>query len=202
MRRKTGPRPRRFGREAPWKRLRAYTRWDVMTAFRTAVLTFALAAATAAPAAAQPQAIAPGYWETTNQVLSPLRSTKTERRCIRPADVAKFMEGPGNHIYHCTYPTRVFRDGQIELKGSCKSRDGAPFPIAGSGTFTRESFHLDARASAPLGPVKIPVHAVTDARRLGAECPAEPEPAQSAPAQSAPSDAAGDASPSGNGEAH
>ncbi|MDB5447127.1 MAG: hypothetical protein JWQ97_2444 [Phenylobacterium sp.] len=159
-----------------------------MSPLRTAALTLVLAAATAAPAAAQPQTIAPGYWETTNQVLSPLHSTKTERRCIRPADVAKFMEGPGNHIYRCTYPTRVFRDGVIELKGSCKSRDGAPFPIAGSGSFTRESFHLEAQASAPLGPIKIPVRAVTDARRLAAECPAEPP-----PAEPAPSDAAGNA---------
>src|SRR5690242_10836200 len=51
-------------------------------------------AAAAGPAAAQPESIAPGYWETTNQVVTPMRSTKVERRCILPKDVAKFMEGP------------------------------------------------------------------------------------------------------------
>ena len=136
----------------------------------------ALMAAAPAPALAQPQTIAPGWWETTNRVLSPLSSSKTEQRCIRPADVAKFMEGPSNHIYRCTYPTKLFHDGRIRLKGSCKSRDGAPFPIEGQGTYSADSFHLDARAVASLGPLSLPVHAVTDAHRLGEACPAPPEP--------------------------
>jgi hypothetical protein len=139
-------------------------------------------------AAAQPETIAPGYWETTNQVLSPLHSTKTERRCIGPAEVAKFMEGPGNHIYRCTYPTKLFHDGHIVLKGSCKSRDGAPFPISGTGTYDRESFHLDARAEAPLGPISLPVHAVTDAHRIADACPAPSTTA--APSAEAPSEGA------------
>ena len=147
-----------------------------MAVMTRAAVALSLTLAAAGPAFAQPQTISPGYWETTNQVISPIHSSKTERRCIRPKDVAKFMEGPGNHIYHCTYPTRVFRDGSIELKGSCKSRDGAPFPIAGTGAYTPDNFHLEARAAAPFGPITLPVRAVTDARRLGADCPAPPAP--------------------------
>lgn len=134
-------------------------------------VALALAAASSAPAA-EPNAIAPGYWETTNKVLSPFRTTKVERRCIRPQDVAKFMNGPSNHIYTCTYPTRVVNQGSIHLKGSCASRDGKPLPISGEGTFTRDTFHMDAHVGAQLGPLQIPVHAVSDARRLSAECPA------------------------------
>jgi hypothetical protein len=137
-------------------------------------LAFALAAA-AGPAAAQPNAISPGYWETTNQVVSPMHSSKTERRCIRPKDVAKFMEGPSNHIYHCTYPTRVVGDGAIRLKGSCATREGKPLPISGQGTFTDDSFHMEAQVAAQFGPMTIPVHAITDAKRLGPDCPAETE---------------------------
>ena len=139
-------------------------------------------AALAGRAAAQPGAIAPGYWETTNQVVSPMRSTKVERRCIRPQDVAKFMEGPSNHIYHCTYPTLVVGAGTIRLKGSCSTRDGKPIPVSGEGTFSPDTFHMDAQVAAQFGPLTIPVHAVTDARRLGPDCPA-------------PTDAAGNASP-------
>jgi hypothetical protein len=135
-------------------------------------LILALAAG-AGPAAAQPGAISPGYWETTNQVISPMHSSKVERRCIQPKDVAKFMEGPSNHIYHCTYPTRVIGDGTIRLKGSCATRDGKPVPVSGQGTFTDDSFHMDAHVAAQFGPMTIPVHAVTDAKRLGAECPAQ-----------------------------
>jgi hypothetical protein len=139
-------------------------------------LASALTLALLAPvgrAAARPNAIAPGWWETTNQVISPLHSTKVERRCIRPQDVAKFMDGPQNHIYHCTYPTRVVGEGVIRLRGSCASRDGRPFPIAGEGTFSRDTFHVEARASYQFGPLTIPIHAMTDAHRLGADCPAE-----------------------------
>lgn len=135
-----------------------------------AVLTLPLAAP--ALAARQPNAIAPGYWETTNQVLSPIRSSKVERRCIRPEEVAKFMEGPSNHIYRCTYPTRVVSEGTIRLQGSCTTKKGPPVPVSGEGSFTRDTFHMEARVSAQLGPMTVPIRAVTDARRLGDECPA------------------------------
>ena len=137
----------------------------------------ALLALVAAPAAraAPPEAIAPGYWETTNQVLTPMRSTKVERRCIRPQDVARFMEGPGNHIYRCTYPTRVIANGTIRLEGTCSTKKGPALPVSGEGTFTRDTFHMEARVGAQLGPVTLPVRARTDARRLGPDCPAENE---------------------------
>ena len=147
----------------------------LMNSAKPAFALVLVLAAVAGPAAAQPSAIAPGYWETTNQVVSPMHSSKVERRCIRPKDVAKFMEGPSNHIYHCTYPTRVISDGVIRLKGSCATRDGKPLPVSGQGTFTDDTFHMEAQVAAQFGPMTIPVHAITDAKRLGADCPAETE---------------------------
>ena len=91
------------------------------------------ALAFAAPAVAQ-KAISPGYWETTSKVTSPFPTQKTEKRCIKPADVAKFMEGRINHIYTCTYPTKQVGDGKIKLAGSCATKDGAPVPIQGEET--------------------------------------------------------------------
>lgn len=155
---------------------------------RSPSLATALALALAAPVAfeggaawAQPNAISPGYWETDNQVVSPVRSSKVERRCIRPQDVAKFMNGPSNHIYHCTYPTRVIGPGTIRLKGTCAAKDGRPIPIWGDGTFTEDSFHMDAHVTVPFGPLNVPGHAVTDAHRLAAECPAATDTAATAP---------------------
>jgi hypothetical protein len=132
-----------------------------------------VAAAIAAPAAAQ-TSIKPGYWETTSRVTSPFPTSKTERRCIKPADVAKFMDGPSNHIYTCTYPTREVGHGKIRLAGSCKSRDGKPVPISGEGTFTSDSFKLNARIETQFGGLTVPVRASTEARRLGDDCPADP----------------------------
>src|ERR1700694_2705702 len=131
-----------------------------------------LAGLAAGPALAQ-SAITPGYWETTSKVTSPFPTHKTERRCIRPADVAKFMEGKVNHIYTCTYPTRAIGDGKIRLEGTCATRDGPPVPISSQGTFNSETLHIEARVSVLIGGLTVPVHAETDARRLADACPAE-----------------------------
>jgi hypothetical protein len=132
----------------------------------------ALASAAAGAARAQ-SAISPGYWETTSRVTSPFPTQKTERRCIRPQDVVKFMEGRINHIYTCTYPTKEIGDGRIRLQGSCATRDGPPVPISGSGSFTSGAMHIEARISPKIGGLTVPIHAETDARRLGDACPAE-----------------------------
>ena len=127
---------------------------------------------TAGPVAAQ-SGITPGYWETINQVISPFPTRKVEKRCIRPAEVAKFMQGPSNHIYTCTYPTRDVTGGKIHLVGSCKTRDGKPVPITSEGAYTGDTFRIDARIQTQIGGFTVPVHARTVARRLGDDCPTE-----------------------------
>ena len=118
--------------------------------------------------------VTPGYWETTNQVLSPFPTRKVEKRCIKPAEVAKFMQGPSNHIYTCTYPTRDIAGGRIRLVGSCKTRDGKPVPITGEGAYTGDTFRVDAKIQTQIGGFTLPIHARTTARRLGDDCPANP----------------------------
>jgi hypothetical protein len=135
------------------------------------MLPFA-AMAVAGPAAAQ-SAISPGFWETTSKVTSPFPTQKTERRCIKPADVAEFMEGKINHIYTCTYPTKEIHGGKIRLQGTCATRDGPAIPISGEGTFSSDAMHLEARITPQIGGLTIPVRASTDAKRLGDSCPAD-----------------------------
>ncbi len=106
-------------------------------------------------------------------MTSPFPTQKTERRCIKPSDVAKFMEGKINHIYTCTYPTKEIGGGKMRLEGTCATRDGPPVPISGSGVFTSETMHLEARVTPQIGGLTIPVRAVTDAKRLSETCPAE-----------------------------
>ncbi|HEV7386924.1 MAG TPA: DUF3617 family protein [Phenylobacterium sp.] len=137
------------------------------------MLPFGAAMAAAGPAAAQ-SAISPGYWETTSKVTSPFPANKTERRCIKPSDVAKFMEGKINHIYTCIYPTKEIGGGKIRLEGTCATRDGPAIPISGQGTFSNDTMHIDARVSVSLGGLTVPVRASTDAKRLADTCPADP----------------------------
>jgi hypothetical protein len=134
------------------------------------LLAVPLLLAIAGPAAAQ-KAISPGYWETTSKVTSPFPTQKTEKRCLKPADVAKFMEGKINHIYTCTYPTKEIGGGKIRLIGSCATKDGAAVPIQGEGTFTGDTMHIDARVSLLIGGLSVPVRASTDAHKLGETCP-------------------------------
>ena len=132
-----------------------------------------LAAAIAAPAGAAEPPIAPGYWETTSQVISPLPTKKTEKRCIREQDVDKFIGGAPNRHYTCTYPTREIAGGRIRLAGSCKTKNSDPVPVTGEGVYTRDSLRLDARVRAKVGGVTVPVHARTTGRRIGDTCPTE-----------------------------
>ena len=129
-----------------------------------------VALAVTGPAAAQ-SAIDPGYWESTNRVLSPIRSTKVEKRCITPADVDKFMSGPSNRHYACTYPTKVIQGGKIALKGSCVSKGGRKVAVEGAGAYTRSSFSLTADIATEWAGIPIAGKASTEARRIADACP-------------------------------
>ena len=140
-------------------------------------LLAAAAAALAGPAAAQ-STIAPGYWETTSRIISPIPTSKTERKCIRAEDIDKFIGGSPNRHYTCTYPTREVANGKIRLAGSCKTKNSAPVPITGEGVFTRDTLKLDARVRAKLGGLSVPIHARTEGKRIGDTCPDPAPPAK------------------------
>lgn len=131
--------------------------------------------ALAGPAGAAGSPIQPGYWESTNRLLSPIKQSKTERRCITPADVEKFLSGPSNRHYACTYPTKRFSGGQIVLKGTCVSKKGRKVAVQGSGSYTPTSFTLTAEIATEFLGLDITGKASTDARRIGDTCP-PPEP--------------------------
>lgn len=128
-------------------------------------------------------AIAPGYWETTNRMLSPIRTTKVENRCITQAEVAKFMMGPSNRHYACTYPTRVFEKGKIVLKGSCSSKKGRHVDVEGRGAYSPTSFKLNATVATDFAGIPISGRVSTEARRLSDTCPAPAQAQAQSPAQ-------------------
>lgn len=137
-----------------------------------AFLALGLMAAQATPVAAATTTIEPGYWESTNRLLSPIKQTKTERRCITPADVEKFLSGPSNRHYACTYPTRVFANGKIRLKGTCVSKKGRKVAVTGQGAYSPTSFNLTAEIATEFLGLDVAGKASTEARRIGDVCPA------------------------------
>lgn len=138
-----------------------------------------LAAAAAWPllvgAAAPP--IQTGYWESTNKLLSPIKQSKTEKRCITPADVDKFMAGPSNRHYACTYPTKLIANGKITLKGTCVSKKGRKLAVAGHGSYTPTSFNLQAEVATEFMGLDISGRASTEARKIADVCPPPASPA-------------------------
>ncbi len=126
----------------------------------------------AAPSTGAAPAIQPGYWESTNRLLSPIKQTSTEKRCITPADVDKFMAGPSNRHYTCTYPTKVIAGGKIQLKGTCVSKKGRKVRIQGSGVYTPTSFTLTAQVATEFLGLDIAGKASTEAQRISDTCPA------------------------------
>ncbi len=132
------------------------------------------------PAWAAP-AIQPGYWESTNRLLSPIKQKSTEKRCITPADVDKFMAGPSNRHYKCTYPTNVIANGTITLKGTCVSKKGQKVAVQGAGSYTPTSFTLTADVATEFLGLDIQGRASTEARRIADACPPpEPKPEEQA----------------------
>jgi hypothetical protein len=135
----------------------------------------------ASSAGAQPQGAAvspiePGYWESTNRLLSPIQQSKVERRCITPADVEKFLAGPSNRHYDCTYPDRRIANGVIHLSGSCVKRKGggAPIQVSGDGVYSRDSFSIDAVIATEFAGIPLSGRASTEARRIADTCPVTP----------------------------
>ena len=136
-----------------------------------AALAIAGSLVPASTAAAAASAITPGYWESTNKLISPIKQTSTEKRCITPADVDKFMAGPSNRHYTCTYPTRVIASGVIRLKGVCVSKSGQKVAVRGTGTYTPTSFTLTADIATVFLGLDILGRASTEAHRIGDVCP-------------------------------
>jgi hypothetical protein len=134
---------------------------------------FVLALAGLAGPAAAAESILPGYWESTNRLLSPIRTKEVEQRCITPEEVQKFMMGPSNRHYTCTYPVKSFANGKIRLQGTCVSKKGRKVAVSGDGVFTPTTFKLTATVATEFAGIPISGRASTEARRIGDVCPAE-----------------------------
>jgi hypothetical protein len=105
---------------------------------RVAAITLALLAAPAL-AGAQPYPINPGYWEVTTDWLGLV--TKTERYCVEPKAIPRFLAGPCNHIYHCTYPVQTFHDGKAHFEGEIRGRDEL-YHVHGGGTYSQTTMDM------------------------------------------------------------
>jgi hypothetical protein len=136
---------------------------------RFAVASLAALAA-ASGAAAQPYPINPGFWEVTTNWLGLV--SKTERYCVAPKDIHRFMSGPCNHIYHCDYPVERFENGRSSFEGTIRGNDES-YHVQGGGTYSPTSLVTRASINGHWHFVPIGGPITVTGRFVSADCPAD-----------------------------
>jgi hypothetical protein len=139
---------------------------------RFAALALALAPGLAlAPAGAHaqtPALISPGYWEATTDFLG--LSHKTERWCVEPKTVVKFMLGPCNHHYRCDYPVQRVGGGKAHFEGVIRN-SSERYNVHGDATYTADTLDLKMAGAGHWKLVPIAGFGAIQAHRLAPECP-------------------------------
>lgn len=134
------------------------------------VLTALLTLVPGAAALAQDAPIQTGYWESRNKMgIGPVTlSNKVERKCVREKDVEKFLDGPSNRHYACTYPVRQIAEGKVSMAGQCVHRKkGTKIDLKLNGTYTPTSFDMKARLKWGM----LVGTGTSTAQRIGDDCP-------------------------------
>ncbi len=110
--------------------------------------------------------INPGYWEV---VLHWLLVDRTERYCVEPQSIARFMAVPCNHIYHCSEPTEVFEGDKFRFE-EVVTGNHERFDVKGHGDYAPERLHVSARIQRHYKILPVVILGSLDGRYLG-DCP-------------------------------
>ena len=126
-----------------------------------------------APAAtgAQTYPVNPGYWEVKENWLGLI--SKTERVCVEPKNITKFLAAPCNHIYHCNYPVQQVEGGKIRFEGTIFKHDEL-YQVKGGGAYTPTSLDMSFSGHGHWHIVPVPsASASLHGTYLAAACPAD-----------------------------
>ena len=128
-----------------------------------------------AASAAEPLPLAPGFWESH---LSALVINGHDRRCLREADILRYVHGWSNSIYTCTYPVSTAANGHVVWQGTCVSRGGRHLRIDAEGTYTQTAFRVTGHVASRYVGINFTAPFTSSARRLGdcSQFPNEPPP--------------------------
>ncbi len=113
--------------------------------------------------------INPGYWEV---VLHWLLIDRTERYCVEPQNIARFMAVPCNHIYTCSAPTEVFEGDRFRFEEVVTGRHER-FDVRGHGAYSPDSLRVSARIAGHYKILPVVILGSLDGRFLGPDCPAD-----------------------------
>jgi hypothetical protein len=134
------------------------------------------AAAMSTPVAAEgPYPINPGYWEAKTTFMGLI--SQTDRWCVKPKDIAKFLSGPSNHIYRCTYPINQVSGGRMHFDGTCiQTKHGQvrqTIKLHGDGEYTPTTMHMTASGKMTFLGMPVSGGASAQAHFISESCPAD-----------------------------
>jgi hypothetical protein len=135
---------------------------------RSALLAAVVALAPGLAGAQPPALISPGYWEATTDFLG--LSHHTDRYCVEPKNIVKFMLGPCNHHYQCDYPVQEVGGGRAHFEGEIKNRSER-YHVQGNATYTADTLDLKMSGSGHWKLVPLAGFGSIQAHRLAADCP-------------------------------
>jgi len=113
--------------------------------------------------------INPGYWSVVEHWPF---IDRTERFCVGPGAITRFMAAPCNHIYTCSYPDQTIEDGRLRFSGVISKRDER-YDVRGEGTYTPTRLQLSVRGYGHWHALPFAFMASLDGSFLGDECPAD-----------------------------
>ena len=113
--------------------------------------------------------INPGYWLVDEHW--PLIS-RTERYCLEPWNIIRFMTQPCNHIYHCYYPVQSIGADTFHFQGVITGRYDR-FDVRGGGEYSPDSLHLRVTGLGHWRILPVVFNASLDGQFLGPDCPAD-----------------------------
>ncbi|HUO11618.1 MAG TPA: hypothetical protein VMU37_02575 [Caulobacteraceae bacterium] len=113
--------------------------------------------------------INPGYWEVAERWLL---LSRTERYCVEPWNITRFIAAPCNHLYHCSYPVQRFEAGRFHFEGVVWRHDER-YSVSGGGDYSPTSLHVSARFAGHYRFLPLAIGASLDGKYLGADCPSD-----------------------------
>jgi hypothetical protein len=124
----------------------------------------------AAPSAAQaelPTKVRPGYWSYSTKVS--IFGGGSETKCLKAAEIEKFLFNPCNHHHVCTYPVRQVGNGRLHLEGEwVEKKKGGRIPVTADGTYTPTTLKMTAHVKVLGG---LSVSGQIDGKWLSDTCP-------------------------------
>ena len=124
---------------------------------------------TITPPPAQSYPINPGYWEVDEHWLV---MSRTERYCVAPENIVRFMAAPCNHIYHCSYTRQDIDNGKLSFAGVITAKDQR-YNVRGSGEYSTTHLKVSVQGLGHWHILPVAFGASLEGHFIASDCPAD-----------------------------